>query len=525
MRRRAARLTAAALAAPIALAFSQAHPGGTASASAATAPRPNIILIQTDDQTNGEFTRQVMPKTKRLLADHGTTFGRYMVTTAECCPSRASLLTGQYAHNHGVTSNQTAYPALIDKGSVLPVWLHNAGYKTLHVGKFLNKYQDFADPPTQVAPGWDKWYTIMGDAPYYGYDYYVNGTVRHRGRGDSDYVTRVLDRRATNLVETHARKRKPFYLELDERAPHALRGRNPNDRCQRVHGAIPAARDEGSLAHVRLRRPSSFNERDVRDKPSFIRSRPLLSQSAKRQIRRRWECAIESLRSVDRGVAKVFRAVRRSGELGRTVFIFTSDNGLFFGEHRIHDVKVLPYEEAIRVPLVIRAPKRYRSGAKRLARSNAPVANIDLAPTILRLAGATPCARPGECRTMDGRSLLPILRRTGGVPRGRALLNEYSRTNRGQSPVCGFESITTPPAMYIRYTSVVDPGTGECEPANAQERYNLKSDSHELENLCYGGGACPSDQRQINLEARLAELVECAGIAGRDPPALVPYCE
>jgi N-acetylglucosamine-6-sulfatase len=526
VRRGAAWLGPAAFIAALALGWSQDEPNRTASATAASTPAPNIVLIQTDDQTNREFTREAMPETKRLLADHGTTFSRYMVTTAECCPSRASLLTGQYAHNHGVTSNQTAYPALIAKGNVLPSWLHDAGYATLHVGKFLNKYQDFADPPTEVAPGWDKWYTIMGDAPYYDYDYYVNGSLRHRGSSDADYVTRVLDRRATKLVDTYAPKRKPFFLELDERAPHTLRGRDRNDPCQRAHGAIPDPRDEGSFAHVKLPRPASFNEKDMSDKPSFIRDQPPLDRSAKRQVRRRWECALESLRGVDRGVGRVFDAVRRSGELGRTVFVFNSDNGLFFGEHRIDDVKVLPYEEAIRVPLVMRVPKRYRQGAKRLAHSAAPVANIDVAPTILQLAGATPCASPGDCRTMDGRSLLPILRRTGGFPRNRGLLTEYSRTNKGESPVCVFDGITTPAAIYVRYTSVVDPSTGNCEPADAQERYDLKSDPGELDNLCVGGGGCPADQRQVDLESRLAELADCAGIAGRDPlPPSGHYCE
>jgi arylsulfatase A-like enzyme len=483
-------------------------------------------LIQTDDQTLRELSRKTMPETHRLLTDRGTTFSRYMVTTAECCPSRASLLTGQYAHNHGVTSNQIAYPALIDKGNVLPVWLQNAGYATLHVGKFLNKYQDFANPPTQVAPGWDQWYTIMGDAPYYDYDYYVNGTVHHRGVRDSDYVTRVLNRRARKLVATYAPRRKPFYLELDERAPHTLHGRDPSDPCQRARGAIPDPRDENSLGDVKLPRPPSFNERDVSDKPSFIRDQPLLDAADRRKVKRRWECALESLRAVDRGVAKVFDAVRRSGELNRTVFVFLSDNGLFFGEHRIDDIKVLPYEEGIRVPLVIRMPKRYRHGAPRLAASGAPVANIDLAPTILQLARGTPCATPGDCRTMDGRSILPILRRQRSFPHDRPLLTEYDRSAPGQSPTCTFQGVRTRSAIYIRTTSVVDRSTHQCTPASAQERYDLAADPYELHNLCFGGGACPADQRQAELEKRLTELSDCSGIPGRDPPpASGHYCD
>src|SRR3954453_12201479 len=131
---------------------------------------PNIVLVQTDDQTVGQLTWQAMPKTKRLLTRHGTTFNDYIATTAECCPSRASLLTGQYAHNHGVSSNDVAYPGLIDKHNVLPTWLHDAGYRTMHVGKFLNGYVRFVDQPSRVAPGWSDWYTVLRPGTYY-YDY------------------------------------------------------------------------------------------------------------------------------------------------------------------------------------------------------------------------------------------------------------------------------------------------------------------------------------------------------------------
>lgn len=131
-----------------ALSASGRAPGGAEAAGAALNERPNIVLIQTDDQTYRQFSRQVMPNTKRLLANHGTTFRNYIATTAQCCPSRASLITGQYAHNDGVTSNGVGYRGLVDKGNILPVWLQQAGYLTLHVGKFMNGYQQFADPPS-----------------------------------------------------------------------------------------------------------------------------------------------------------------------------------------------------------------------------------------------------------------------------------------------------------------------------------------------------------------------------------------
>ena len=157
------------------------------------AGRPNVVLIQSDDQTTRQFNGRIMPKTMRLLTRPGTRFSDYVVTTSQCCPSRASLLTGQYAHNHGVVSNNKGYPALIDKGNVLPVWLQQAGYNTIHVGKFLNGYWRFADRPADVAPGWSDWRSVTGGRFGY-YDYFLsrNGTWNHFGTRDRDYITRVL---------------------------------------------------------------------------------------------------------------------------------------------------------------------------------------------------------------------------------------------------------------------------------------------------------------------------------------------
>ena len=133
------------------LSASAPHGVGTGVADAVGGP-PNIVVIQADDQTLGQFNAEAMPNTMRLLARHGTTFRNYIATTAQCCPSRASLITGQYAHNDGVTSNGVGYPGLVDKGNVLPVWLQQAGYLTFHVGKFMNGYQNFAAPPRRCRP-------------------------------------------------------------------------------------------------------------------------------------------------------------------------------------------------------------------------------------------------------------------------------------------------------------------------------------------------------------------------------------
>ncbi|HSF01361.1 MAG TPA: sulfatase-like hydrolase/transferase [Solirubrobacterales bacterium] len=152
-------------------------PPAPAVAGTGAVARPNIVLIQTDDQTYRQLTRSAMPQTRRLLARRGTKFTDYVASTAQCCPSRASLITGQYAHNHGVTSNNVGYAGLIDKGNVLPVWLRRAGYRTIHVGKFMNGYGAAVEPDSVVPPGWDQWHSVLGSREYYRYDLHVNGTV------------------------------------------------------------------------------------------------------------------------------------------------------------------------------------------------------------------------------------------------------------------------------------------------------------------------------------------------------------
>ena len=345
---------------------------------------------------------------------------------------------------------------------MLPKWLNRAGYRTMHVGKFLNGYWQWANPASRVAPGWDDWYTFLSPgAHYYNYRYAINGDIQRRGQRPKDYIGRVMRRDALRLIRRHA-PRRPFFLQLDERAPHVGLQDDPYGSCDQA--PIPDRRDEGRFSRATLPRPPSFNEADMSDKPSFLRSAPKLGPRGKRKIRKQRRCALASLVSVDRDVGKIYHAIKRSGELRKTVFIITSDNGLFKGEHRISSGKVLPYEEALRVPLAIKLPKRYRGGASRVPRVSKPVANIDLVPTILRLAHARPCLSGRRCRTMDGRSLLPLLKGSGRWPRDRALLTEYEAPNAERYATCEFAGIRTRQSLYVRHYRVVEPGHQQLRP-------------------------------------------------------------
>jgi N-acetylglucosamine-6-sulfatase len=488
--------------------------------------QPNIVLIQADDQTLRQFTAKVMPNTMRLLARPGTRFLDYNATTAQCCPSRASLITGQYAHNDGVTSNGIGYPGLVDKDNVLPIWLQRAGYLTLHVGKFMNRYEHFAHPATLVPPGWDQWYSFLGATRYYDYDLYANGTVLHRGSKQGANATQVANRKAVQLIRSSASEATPIYLQLDEPAPHIASQHDPFGDCGRA--PIPEARDEGAFKHAPLPRPPSFNERDMGDKPPFLAAAPKLGSAEVSKVRRRWRCALASAQGVDRGVAQIYRAIKHAGLLDRTVFIFISDNGQFYGEHRIAKGKVLPYQEALRLPLVINAPRRYLNGARPVSKVRRPVGNIDLAPTILGFAHARPCPGNGPCRTMDGRSLKPLLKGSRRWPRRRGLLTEYEAASPGRYATCQFAGILTRGTVYVQHSQVVEPGTSQCVPSDQVERYDLGDDRFELHNQCFAGKAdnCPLDRTQSALESRLSRIRYCAGIRGRDERVGGrPFCE
>jgi N-acetylglucosamine-6-sulfatase len=480
-------------------------------ASGRSSARPNIILIVTDDQTDAQLRPDVMPNVMNLLARQGTTFANAIVTTPLCCPSRATMLTGQYAHNHRVLSNR--YGLLAGKGNTLPVWLDRAGYRTIHIGKYMNGYESFAGPTSSGAPGWDDWYTALTPRRYWDYDLQLNGRTKHFGSGDGDYLTSVLHAKATSLVRRYGKRKKPFYIQLDEFAPHPA---GPHVTC-RGRTPQPHPRDRDLFEDEPLPTAASLNEDDVRDKPSFIRDRTMLSEDDVARITRRWRCSLASLRSVDDGVAALSRALEDVGELENTVIIFTSDNGSYYGEHRIPAEKHFPYTEGISVPLVVSG----RVGGlslSALSEVSLPVANIDLAPTILDLAKAGPCRSANSCRVMDGRSLVPLLRgKTDKWPHERALLLELGPTRAEilQGRPCRYRGILVPGAMYVKHTAVAPPGIGKCKSVDEIEYYDLGSDHFQLDNLHGAPGDSTNEERR--LARRLRRLRNCSGIKGRDP--------
>lgn len=434
-------------------------------------PRPpNVVVVMTDDQRVDDM--EVLPAVRRLVVRRGAWFENSFASFPLCCPSRATFLTGQYAHNHGVLDNRPPRGGYyrLNPSETLPVWLQRAGYETAHVGKYLNGYG--TRDREEVPPGWDDWHGVIDPTTYYyrGYELNQNGRVVRPGR----YQTDELTARALRFVREAG---SPFFLSVAYLAPHDDRR---GGRC--IYSAKPAARHAGRFAAVRMPRPPSFGERDTSDKPSFLRALPF-GAFERAYVERQWRCRRESLLAVDEGVARIVQALRRAGELERTLIVFTSDNGYLLGEHRLADEKINVYEESVRVPLAMRGP-----GVPSGRRVETFAANVDLAPTILDAAGAEAGLE------LDGVSLLRVARRPRRYRSRAILLENLSRPyERRFTP---YAALAAGRWRYVEYAN------GE------RELYDLARDPSQLDNVA---AARRRSRLARQLSRRLAALRGCRG--------------
>ena len=362
---------------------------------------PNVVLILMDDETTSDMS--VMRNVQSMIADQGVSFSRAYASFPLCCPSRATLLSGQYMHNHGVRGNlppNGGWQSFVaHESNALPVWLHDAGFYNVHIGKYLNGYgapdsgaAPDADGALPVPPGWDQWYgKVSEDALYYDYQLIEKTrpgaipAITFYGDQPDDYQTDVLSNLATNFVNhLDTGTQTPFFLNLWFNSPHF-----PFD---------PAPRDRFRLAGTPLAKLPGFNEKDISDKPKWFQ-REFRKRLGKRQIRqingdRRRKS--EQLLSADEDIGRLIGALRDQGVLDNTYIIFTSDQGFFRGEHRIQSGKYLPYDPSARVPLLISGP-----GIPHGQMSNELVWFGDITQAILQIASGS------ENPALDGRSLLP----------------------------------------------------------------------------------------------------------------------
>lgn len=433
-----------------------------APASATEDPPPNVVVIMTDDQTLEQL--RVMSVTKTFFDENGTTFDNFVTSLPVCCPSRVTFLTGQYALHHGVLDNgpPNGGYAAFDDTEALPVWLQGAGYRTSFVGKYLNGYHTL-----DVPPGWTDWQGLLNNQ-YYSFSVNDNGTKVIYGEEPTDYQTDVLADSAVTSIDESVAAGGPFFLWVSTHAPHNDGGDLP-----------PAApRHEGFFAAEPLPQGPAFNEADVSDKPVYIQERGLLSEAQIDEITTFYRAELETLLAVDEMVARIVARLRQLDVLDSTVVFFTSDNGKMHGEHRLSDGKRVPYEESTQVPLLVSGP-----GFPAGVHVDEQTANIDLAPTITALAGATAGLPP------DGIDLRDVVAAAADYQDRSVLLERYDRD-------C-YEGMRTPTHSYVRYT------TGE------EELYDLIADPAQLQSLHDDPAAAPvKADLSARLDAVIAEGIE-----------------
>jgi arylsulfatase A-like enzyme len=454
--------------------------------------QPNIVVVMTDDQTASQA--RYMPNLRRLVARPGATFTKHFATFPLCCPSRASFLTGQYAHNHGVIHNAGPFGGYkrLDHANALPVWLQIAGYRTLMVGRTLNGYGNPGESaPEAVPPGWSHWFVPVGTS----WDDYSNQTINVNGalRFFSDYQADLYTDHAVTLIESQPAQ-QPFFMYLAFSAPHTGTPAEADDPTL-FRTPSPAPRHRNAFAGLEPPKPPSYNEANVRDKPQDVFERPRLTAAEQAAIRENWQQELESLKSVDESLARLVDALERTGQLENTLIVFTSDNGFMHGEHRIVREKVWPYDESTRVPLVMRGP-----GVPAGIRLNQLTANFDTTTTILDAAGVPPG------RVQDGRSLYDLME----APRsewGRELLLE---SGFGANGVGAYRALRN-----YRYLLINWAHTGE------REMYDLQRDPHALENVAY---KTRYEQVRRALTRRLRALERCRGSRCLTRPRLSVAC-
>ena len=500
----------------------------------ASAKRPNFVLIQADDQTEATMhaiavgkdgkKARVMPNTLDLIGSRGVEFSNYYSSAPLCSPSRATLLSGQYAHTNGLPRNsgrRGGAEGLFNSGIYsenLAVTLDRAGYFTTHIGDLSNHYgARNAYNEKDVPPGWDRWVTTWTPRKvrrYYGYRLNVNGKIQgpfgkanylsEKNRDSAkcpdpkltcNYSTDVLTTKAVRTIQKA--KKGPLYMQVDYEAPH--------DGPIGSTRPVPATRYKGTASETPLPKPPNFNERNIDDKPAVLRNgNNQLSQRKVAGIEKRYRAQLETLRAMDDGIGRIVKTLKDERRLGNTYIMVFSDHGYFLGEHRFGKSKFLPHEPASSVDLLVRGPK-----AAKGRRSNAIVGNVDMAPTIADLAGTELGLEP------DGRSFANVLKHPGKGSGRSVVLESYVLPSEPLKEHLRDQSLDSGAAVsgavpYVNYTGLragrykyisYEPG--------GHELYDLKLDPYELSNRV------KSRRYRRVVKAMNAELEDRQFCAGR----------
>ena len=492
--------------------------------------RPNVLVLMMDDMRDDDL--QFLPNVRRLIRDQGVRFTNTFSAHPLCCPARASFFTGQYSHNHEVWSHKAPFGfRVFDDSETLPVWLtEDGGYDTTFVGKYLNGYGRMPMPDGStslryVPPGWSDWRAAVDnvhDEPESeelqgGVYRYFDTTLSNNGRLEPHqgaYQTNLFSDITQDVIRRQARDTKPFFIETAFAAPHVGSPREKDDprRFRRSDGFTQTWQNPARPSYVKGRFdhrisaiPTALDEGDISDKPAFLKNQPPLVQQEWDAILEDYRQRVEALSVVDDEIANIIESLERTGELDNTYVLLTSDNGFFLGEHRRRQGKILPYDPALRVPLVIRGPG-IPAGEER----RDPFQMIDFAPTILDMAGVrTPPEVDGEsmlgvAREGDRGWRRPIFTETGPRRLSGDTLERITPLERehGPSSLRFTQGVRTGRYLYVEHAS------------RDTELYDMRRDPHQRDSLA-GRPRYRSLQRALATE--LDRLRTCAGASCSAP--------
>jgi N-acetylglucosamine-6-sulfatase len=441
--------------------------------------QPNVVVVMLDDMRYDDLS--TLPRIRSRIGDAGASFTHFYAPFPLCCPARSTLLTGQYAHNHGVLSNTAPTGGFheFEDSSTLATWL-TPTYRTGLIGKYLNGYF-----PPYRPPGWDEWVVPKTMYGYFNKDWYVARDATAGFQTVSGYATDTMGQFAAEFITRNAASATPFFLYTNLVAPHEGQPRDPDDITGFPTPFVkPSYRDV--FKGLQDSDPS-FNEADVSDKP--VKPGPL-SQAEINGLTESNAQRRESELSGQDAVDRIMDALQASGELNDTFVVFMSDNGYILGEHRIRGGKLAPYEVANRVPLMVRGP-----GIDPGTQIATSASQVDFAPTVMEMAGLSAPA------SVDGVSLLDAARNPGTPFTHPPVVIEATNTSAKTDP------------LPWAYHGVVQDGLKYVVRANGKkELYDLSADPFELQNVA---GKAAYATRQQQLAQLLTQYQFCAGATCR----------
>lgn len=467
----------------------------TTSDESSPEPKPNIVFIVVDDMRWDEFSAAGHPylQTPAIdqLAKEGALFSNAYHVSPLCSPNRASLLTGQYPSAHGIIDN-VARNRASHQLNLIAKDLQNAGYKTGHIGKW-----HMGNDPSP-RPGYDYWSCLPGQGRT------IDPIFYEEGKFDtiSGYVTDVMTDKAISFIQEN--KQNPFFLYLGHKAIHPDLRQLDDGRADPSYPArfIPAPRHEGRYANLDFpKRKNAFDNYAEVDSQSVIGMALIQKTKPEMRIGRgdnlmddftrqtTIQTRAEMLLAVDEGLGRIVESLKAQGIFENTILVFTSDNGYFYGEHGLSVERRLPYEEAIKSPLIISYPSLLQGGTV----IDEFVLSIDYAATFIELAGLP------KKKSVQGTSLLPLFAKSSPKNWRSSFLVEYFSYENPMPWLINtdYKVIREGDYKYIHWVRYPD----------KNELYNLKDDPFEMHNLIADQGV------QSRLKKMKAELVQLVGEA------------